>query len=74
MKQIIDKFLLKIMSKVVLFLEFIFILCGLFFGFNSVLILLFFVIFLYYIKIGNREMDKEDVVDGIDDNDFQSEK
>lgn len=70
----IDKFLLKIMSKVVLFLEFIFILCGLFFGFNSVLILLFFVIFLYYIKIGNREMDKEDVVDGIDDNDFQSEK
>lgn len=70
----IDKFLLKVMSKVVLFLEFIFILCGLFFGFTSVLILLFFVIFLYYIKIGNREMDKEDVVDGIDDNDFQSEK
>lgn len=70
----IDKFLLKLMSKVVLFLEFIFILCGLFFGFNSVLILLFFVIFLYYIKIGNREMDKEDVVDGINDNDFQSEK
>lgn len=70
----IDKFLLKVMSKVVLFLEFIFILCGLFFGLNSLLILLFFVIFLYYIKIGNREMDKEDVVDGIDDNDFQSEK
>ena len=70
----IDKFLLKVMSKVVLFLEFIFILCGLFFSLNSVLILLFFVIFLYYIKIGNREMDKEDVVDGIDDNDFQSEK
>ena len=70
----IDKFLLKVMSKIVLLLEFIFIFCGLFLGFNSVLILLFFIIFLYYIKIGNKEMDKEDVVDGIDDNDFQSEK
>ncbi len=70
----IDKFLLKLMSKVVLFLEFIFILCGLFFGLNSLLILLFFVIFLYYIKIGNREMDKEDVVGRINSDDIQSEK
>ena len=70
----IDKFLLKLMSKVVLFLEFIFILCGLFFGVNSVLILLFFVIFLYYIKSGNREMDKEDVVGRINSDDIQSEK
>lgn len=70
----IDKFLLKVMSKVVLFLEFIFILCGLFFGLNSLLILLFFVIFLYYIKIGNREMDKEDVVGRINSDDIQSEK
>ena len=70
----IDKFLLKVMSKVVLFLEFIFILCGLFFGLNSLLILLFFVIFLYYIKIGNREMDKEDVFGRINSDDIQSEK